>query len=146
MFRNLHSFNLILLFLIILVLKNSVPVDMYVTWYTKSLFKKGFFSIFYNFLSMAFHFPGVDHLFNLQAHTWAAFLEFLYLLSPSKSLVNLQSFSKTWLFFTTSKSFNFSCLGLPKVQLPFICLCNSNAYAPQAIRSYIDCLLQTEYK
>ena len=65
---------------------------------------------------------------------------------PLKSLVNLQSFPKTWLLLTTSKSFNFSCLGLPKVQLPFICLCNSNAYAPQAIRSYIDCLLQTEYK
>ena len=33
---------------------------------------------------------------------------------------------------------NFSCLGLPKVQLPTAFKINNNAHAPQANGSYID--------
>ena len=49
-------------------------------------------------------------------------------------------------FFTSSQSVNFCCLGLLKVQLPIACPFNSNAYNPQAIRSYIDSLLQVGYQ
>ena len=44
------------------------------------------------------------------------------------------------------RSYNFSCLGLTKVQLPTICPINRNAHAPQAIRSYINNLLQAGYQ
>ena len=39
----------------------------------------------------------------------------------------------------------FLVVGLPKDQLPTACLCNKNAYALRAIRSYILSLLQAGY-
>ena len=40
----------------------------------------------------------------------------------------------------------FPWLGSPKAQLPTPCPCNSNAYTPQAIISYINSLLQGVYQ
>ena len=42
--------------------------------------------------------------------------------------------------FFESPVLNFYCLGSPKVLISTTCPCNSNVYAPQAIRSYIESL------
>ena len=54
---------------------------------------------------------------------------------------------KFFVFFTSPLSVHILLVvGSPKYQLPTACLCNKNAYAPRAIRSYILSLLQAGYQ
>ena len=54
--------------------------------------------------------------------------------------------SLSFLFFSRTHFFNFPCSGSPEVQPPTACPFDSNAYAFQTIRSYMDSLFHSGYQ
>ena len=83
-------------------------------------------------------------------HPWSCCLhrDFWCLLKGAKCSVWLSYTRQCFFFFflRAPSPFVFLVIGSPKDQLPTACLCNRNAYAPRAIRTYIFSLLQVGYQ